>query len=342
MEGSTVRMINQPLLPHRFEIFDSPNHRETARAIRDMIVRGAPAIGATAAYGLAQVLIEAPSGPHREDFIETGHQLLRATRPTAQNLFYALDRILAAIGGVPEELQIEAAIAEAEALADEDASSNHRIGQHGAELIKDGMRVLTHCNAGWLACVDWGTALSPMYVAHREGRRVSVFADETRPRLQGANLTAWELHHEGIDCQIIADNAAGLLMRRGEIQLVITGADRVAANGDAANKIGTYEKALLAHANGIPFYVAVPMTTFDPDCPNGDAIPIEERDGDEVLYITGLTDAGEIGRVRIAPVGVGARNPAFDVTPVELITGLITPEGIIPATTGAIAKLLGR
>lgn len=341
MEGTVVKMINQPLLPHRFEIFNSPDHRETARAIRDMIVRGAPAIGATAAYGMAQVIREAPDGPGREETIEAGHQLLRRTRPTAQNLFYALDRMLAAIDGVPDDKQADVALAEAEALADEDAQSNHQIGRHGAELITDGMRVLTHCNAGWLACVDWGTALSPMYVAHREGRRVSVFADETRPRLQGANLTAWELTQEGIDCQVIADNAAGFLMRRGEIHLVITGADRVAANGDAANKIGTYEKALLARANGIPFYIAAPLTTFDAACPDGDAIPIEERDGDEVLYITGLTDAGEIGRVRIAPEGVGARNPAFDVTPAELITGLITPKGIIPATTEAIAQLLG-
>ena len=338
MENGSVMMINQPLLPHRFEIFAAKDHQATAQAIRDMTVRGAPAIGATAAYGMAQVVLEAPQGAGREDWIAAGYNLLRSTRPTAQNLFHALDRIRNAIEGIPAARQGEAARAEAETFAVEEIEACRRIGVFGAALIEDDARVLTHCNAGWLACVDWGTALAPIYTAHRAGRRVSVYADETRPRCQGANLTAWELAQEGVPVQILADNAAGLLMRRGEVQLVITGADRIAVNGDAANKIGTYEKALLAREHGIPFYIAAPFSTFDPACPHGDAIPIEERGEEEVLYAYGWTDSGTLGRVRLAPEGVHARNPAFDVTPAELITGFITERGIF--APGQIAELL--
>ena len=340
MEGNAVQLINQPLLPHRFEIVGMENHLETARAIRDMVVRGAPAIGATAAYGAVQVILEAPDSAARDEHIEQGFQTLRSTRPTASNLFYALDRMRNAIAGLDAAKQTEAARAEAEAIADEDAAMNEAIGRHGQTLIEDGATVLTHCNAGWLATVDWGTAISPIYMAHREGRRVHVLADETRPRCQGANLTAWELMQEGVPVDIIADNAAGLFMRRGSVQLVITGTDRVAANGDVANKIGTYEKALLARENGIPFYVAVPDTTFDLDCPDGDTIPIEERSPDEVLYAVGQTDRGEIERVRLAPEGASARNPAFDVTPAEMVTGLITRHGIIKANAEAIKEVL--
>ena len=340
MDGTVVKMINQPLLPHRFEIFDSPDHRETARSIRDMIVRGAPAIGATAAYGMAQVFLEAPAGTGRDEYIAAGYALLRATRPTAQNLFHALDRIRDAAIALPAARQAEAARAEAERFADEEVEACRRIGEHGAALIESGMRILTHCNAGWLACVDWGTALAPIYVAHRSGKKIAVFADETRPRCQGANLTAWELLQEGVPVEIIADNAAGHLMRRDEVQFAITGADRIAMNGDAANKIGTYEKALLAREHGIPFYIAAPLSTFDPACPDGDAIPIEERSADEVLHAYGWTDEGRFGRVRIGPAGVGARNPAFDVTPAALIKGLITERGIF--TPGEVRGLFKK
>ena len=340
MDGHMVKMIDQPQLPHIFEVFTAPDHHATALAIRRMTVRGAPAIGAAAAYGMAQVILSAPEGPGRDDWIKSGYEELRATRPTAQNLFHALDRICRAVAGLPAHEQGEAARAEAERFAQDEIDACRRIGEHGMNLISDGARVLTHCNAGWLACVDWGSALAPIYMAHRAGHRVAVFADETRPRCQGANLTAWELAQEGIACEIIADNAAGLLMRQGEVQLVITGADRIAANGDAANKIGTYEKALLAREHNIPFYIAAPTSTFDLDCPDGDAIPIEERGEEEVLYAYGWTDASEHGRVRLAPPGARARNPAFDVTPAPLIRAFITERGIVEPTREAIVRIM--
>ncbi len=341
-KGLVIEMIDQRRLPHEFVVATLPTHRETARAIRDMTIRGAPAIGAAGAYGLAQAVAEAPVDGSRENFIQTARELLKSTRPTAYDLFYGLDHVGKAIAGVDPKNQAAAALAEAERLADESAERCRKIGEHGAKLIESGTRVLTHCNAGWLACVDWGTALSPIYHAHRAGRKVAVLADETRPRLQGANLTAWELGQEGVDCEIIADNAAGLLFRRGEIQLVITGADRIAANGDAANKIGTYEKAVLAREHGVPFYIAAPASTFDLNCPIGDAIPIEERSADEVLYAQGRMDDGKLGRVRLAPEGARARNPAFDVTPAKLIAGLITEFGVIKAGAKSIAKVLKR
>ena len=344
MEGAVVKTINQPMLPHRFEIAELATHRDTAVAIKTMIVRGAGAIGATAGFGMAQVFIEADKQPagERTAYIEQGDQTLRTTRPTAQDLFYALDRVRAAAGKAPAARAAAAAVAEANAMADEYVEACRLIGVNGAPLIDTNALVLTHCNAGWLAFVDWGSALAPIYVAHRAGRGVRVLADETRPRGQGAQLTAWELSQEGVPVEIIADNAAGLLMRRGEIDLVITGADRIAANGDAANKIGTYEKALCAKANGVPFYIAAPLSTFDANCPNGDDIPIENRDPDEVLYAYGAGDDGKVSRVRLAPPGVSARNPAFDVTPAELIGGLITEKGILQPSVEAIAKVVGR
>ncbi len=330
LEGAVVRMINQHLIPHRFEVVDLIDHRETARAIRDMVVRGAGAIGATAGYGMAQVALEAPADGNWRTYLEKGAQTLQATRPTAQNLFYAVRRVLAAAqaGSTLAEAR-QAALREAQAIADEDAAWCKAIGQHGAALIPDGARVLTHCNAGWLAFVDWGSALAPVYAAHRAGKRVFVYADETRPRSQGATLTAWELQGEGVPYAIIADNAAGHLMQRGEVDLVIVGSDRIAANGDVANKIGTYEKALCARAHGIPFYVAAPTSTIDMECPSGDRIPIEERDQDEVLYAHGRDDEGRLTRVRLAPAGAQARNPAFDVTPRDLVSGIITQKGLI-------------
>ena len=330
MDGSDVCMINQPVLPHFFEIVALSDHRATADAIRAMVVRGAGAIGATGGYGMAQVVLEAPDGPEFVDFVKQGAEVLANTRPTAQNLFYAIDRVMKTVDGADSvESAREAAVEVAQAVADEDAASCEAIGRHGAPLIKEGMRILTHCNAGWLAFVDWGSALSAVYVAKREGKNVFVYVDETRPRSQGSRLTAWELVNEGIDHAIVADNASGFLMQRGEIDIVIVGSDRIAANGDVANKIGTYEKAVVAHELGIPFYVAAPTSTIDPDCPNGDMIPIEERSPDEVLYSYGLMDDGEFGRVRIAPQGSTARNLAFDVTPARYITGIITEHGII-------------
>ena len=331
MEGNIVRIINQLRLPHFFELMDLPDHRATAEAIRTMAIRGAGAIGAAGGYGMAQVVLEAPEGTNFMNFILKGAETLRKTRPTAQNLFYAIDRVVKRVEKTGSVKQAKrAAVEEAQKIADEDASSCERIGKIGADLIKDGMRIMTHCNAGWLAFVDWGSALAPVYFAKRHGKKVFVFADETRPRTQGSSLTAWELMNEGVDFAILADNASGIMMKRGEIDLVITGSDRIASSGDVANKIGTYEKAVLALENGIPFYIAAPTSTIDPNCPSGDDIPIEERSPDEVLYAYGLKEDGEYGSVRIAPPGAKARNPAFDVTPGKYIRGIITQKGIFP------------
>jgi len=331
MEQNVVKMINQAVLPHFFRIEELQTHRDTARAIKDMIVRGAGAIGATAAYGMAQVILEAPDSSQFSDAVHSGFQTLANTRPTAQNLFYALDRVLSATRQAPSVKDArKIAIETANIVAEEDVSSCSSIGCHGAPLVKDGARVLTHCNAGWLAFVDWGSALAPVYAAAREGKSVFVFADETRPWNQGSRLTSFELMNEGINHAIVPDNASGFLMQRGEVDLVIVGSDRIAANGDVANKIGTFEKAVVAHELGIPFYVAAPTSTIDPNCPNGSAIPIEERSEDEVLYCGGLLENGEFGRVRLAPHGARARNLAFDVTPARYITGIITQNGVFP------------
>jgi S-methyl-5-thioribose-1-phosphate isomerase len=278
---------------------------------------------------MAQVALEAPDGPAFMAYVHQGAETLRQTRPTAHDLFYAVQRVLDAIKRAPSvPAARRAAVEEAQAIADENAAAGQAIGEAGAPLIPNGARILTHCNAGWLAFVDWGSALAPIYVAARQGKQVFVYVDETRPRNQGARLTAWELQGEGIPHAVIADNAAGRLMQTGEIDLVIVGADRIAANGDVANKIGTYEKALCAADNGIPFYVAAPLSTFDLECPTGNAIPIEERDADEVLYVTGLNEAGELSRVRITHSQAQARNPAFDITPARLIRAFITEQGL--------------
>lgn len=329
LEGCTVKMINQQLIPHRFEICTLANHLETAQAITTMLVRGAGAIGASAGYGMAQVVLEAPDNNGFMDLIQQGADTLRHTRPTAQDLFYAIDRVYnAALKANSVNQARLLAVEAAEAYADENAAAGEAIGRHGAALIPDGARVLTHCNAGWLAFVDWGSALAPIYMASRQGKKVSVWVDETRPRCQGASLTAWELNGEGIPHTIIVDNAAGYLMRRGEVDLVIVGADRIAMNGDVANKIGTYEKAICAAANNVPFYVAAPISTIDPRCASGEGIPIEERSADEVLYVVGRDDDGTLTRVRMAHEGAQARNPAFDVTPARYIKAIITQEGI--------------
>jgi S-methyl-5-thioribose-1-phosphate isomerase len=316
MVARDVVVINQPLLPHRFALLRLKNHRETANAIKTMIIRGAGTIGATAAYGMAQAFVEGVD-------LDRAYRTLLETRPTAADLKHALDRVRARAASAKE------AVAEAKAIADEYVARAKQIAEVGLPLIKNGSRILTHCNAGWLALVDWGSAPAPIYLAHRRGRKVFVWVDETRPRNQGANLTSWEFLQEGVPHKIIADNAGGFYMRRGEVDLCIVGADRIAANGDVANKIGTYQKAVLARENGIPFYVAAPTSTIDWKCASGDDIPIEERDEDEVHYISGRSAGAKLDRVRISPAQSRAANPAFDVTPAKYITGIITEDGII-------------
>jgi methylthioribose-1-phosphate isomerase len=339
-ENNRVHMINQPLLPHRFESIALNSHIETANAIRTMIVRGAGAIGATGGFAMAQAAMAAPNEGFFAAMADAA-QIIGNTRPTAQNLFYAIDRVLRAIECEKEnpERAREAALACAQAIADDDAACCKAIGKHGLPLLPENCRISTHCNAGWLAFVDWGSALSPIYAAHRAGRAPFVWVDETRPRSQGARLTAWELAQEGIAHAVIPDNATGHFMQRGEIDLVIVGSDRIAANGDVANKIGTYSSAVVAKAHNIPFYVAAPTTTIDPNCPDGSGIPIEERSGDEVCFTWGWSDSGEFIRVRTAPKASTARNPAFDVTPAALVAGIITEKGIVPATPEGIAQV---
>jgi len=330
-EGVDVKMIDQRLLPHRVEILTLHNHLETAESIRDMAVRGAPAIGMAGAYGVAQAAQEA-RGKKLKDFkgyVATAAETLKGTRPTAVNLFHAVDRVAKAASKGTVAERVAAACAESDRIAQEDLAASKKIGEYGNILIKNGTRILTHCNAGALAFIDSGSALAPMYAAHRAGKKIFVFADETRPRSQGAKLTAWELKQEGIPYALIADNAAGHYMRLGEVDIAIVGADRIAANGDTANKIGTYEKAVLAHENGIPFYVAAPHMTFDFKCPNGAGIKIEERSPDEVNWVWGTDEHGNYTRVRVSAEGTVARNPAFDVTPAKYITGFITEAGII-------------
>ena len=336
-----VRLIEQRLLPHEFKVVGTRDFRATAVAIRDMVVRGAGAIGATAAYGLAQGA-RAFRGKDLAKFqahIATVFQTLKEARPTAVDPVNAmLDVRRAMSAGTTVAEQQALALAAATHFADEDVAHCEAIGRHGAKLIRDGMRVLTHCNAGWLAFVDIGSATAPMYAAQAAGRKFHVFCDETRPRSQGATLTAWELAQQGVSHQIIADNAAGFLMWRGEIDLVIVGSDRtLGRTGEVANKIGTYTKAVLAKRHGIPFYVAIPRSTIDWEMKSGRDIPIEERSESEVLGAWGTLGIGngewgmgngERAYVRVANPTSGARNPGFDVTPPELITGIITPEGI--------------
>jgi len=334
MKGNSVYMINQPLLPHQFKIFKCKTYPGTIAAIKDMTVRGAGAIGATAGYAMAQAAIE--SLACRDETKALAYMLkareeIRSARPTAQNLFYAVDRVFKAIAGEKNGIKAmaKAAVKEAMQTADDDANACRKIGEFGMEILEGRKNVLTHCNAGWLAFVDYGSALSPVYAAKAAGKDIVVYSDETRPRLQGANLTAWELFNEGIEHYVIPDNAAAAFMREGKIDVVIVGADRIAANGDTANKIGTYEKALCAKANGIPFYVAAPTSTIDVKCRTGKDIPIEYRSEDEVHWVSGVTESGKRTKVRVTPEGSKALNPAFDVTPEDLILGIITEKGII-------------
>ena len=329
---NSVRLIEQRLLPHEFKIVGTKNFRETARAITDMVVRGAGAIGATAAYGLAQGAL-AFRGNNLEKFsthVATVYQTLAEARPTAVDPVNAMNGVRASMnkGETVAEKQ-SLALAAAEEFANEDARHCEEIGTHGAKLIRNGMRILTHCNAGWLAFVDVGSATAPMYAAQAQGKKFHVFCDETRPRSQGATLTAWELAQQKIPHQIIADNAAGHLMQRGEIDLVIVGSDRtLGRTGEVANKIGTYTKAVLAARHKIPFYVAIPLSTIDWNLKRGFDIPIEDRHEREVLGAWGINLRGQREYIRVANPTSGARNPGFDVTPAELITGIITPLGI--------------
>ena len=327
-----VRMIDQRLLPAEFRLVEYEDYREVAQAIRKMVIRGAPAIGAAAAFGMALAARGArtrdrnglPVGDSAEivEALRAAAEILCAARPTATNLSWAVARLLRRADAELDPAAIpDALLAEAQALADEDVEINRRLGEHGAALIRGGDVILHHCNTGALATVDYGTALGVIRTAHEQGKQVHVLVDETRPCLQGARLTAWELQQLGIPFTLIADNAAGHFMRIGQVDIVLVGADRVAANGDVANKIGTYKLAVVAQANGIPFYSCVPISTIDLSLPTGDDIPIEERPAEEV---TGVTYQGR----PIAPEGVHAANPAFDVTPHRYVTGIVTENGI--------------
>jgi len=331
-QNNSVQLIEQRLLPHEFKIISTPDFRATAAAISDMIVRGAGAIGATAAYGVAQGA-RAFRGRDLKKFqqhVAAVYKTLAGARPTAVDPVNAMNQVLLAMtaGETVAEKQT-LALAAAEEFAQDDVGHCSAIGRHGARLIRPGMNVLTHCNAGWLAFVDIGSATAPMYAAQQQGKKFHVYCDETRPRSQGATLTAWELAQQKISHQIIADNAAGHLMQRGKINLVIVGSDRtLGRTGEVANKIGTYTKAVLARRHGIPFYVAIPLSTIDWKIKSGFDIPIEERSPGEVLGAWGITRRGLREYVRVANPGSGGFNPGFDVTPPELITGIITPAGI--------------
>ena len=342
-EDGAVRIIDQRWLPHDFRTAGLETLDDFATAIRDMWVRGAPLIGATAAYGIARVLDRTPG----DDAFDHAYDILHATRPTAINLKWALDRCRAALIPLSEADRPAAALALARSIADEDVEINRQIGLHGLALIRDvaakkqdgdPVRILTHCNAGWLATVDWGTATSPMYHAAEAGIPIHVWVDETRPRNQGA-LTAWELGSHGVPHDYITDNAGGHLMQRGLVDMVIVGTDRTTASGDVCNKIGTYLKALAARDNGVPFYVALPSPTIDWTVRDGLAeIPIEARPEFEVTHIMGASGA-DISTVRVTPEGTSAANPAFDVTPARLVTGLVTERGVSQASRQGLAAL---
>lgn len=338
-----LKMIDQRLLPARFEIVAFGDYRAVASAIRDMVVRGAPAIGASAAFGMALAACQsqANSLSALQTELHQAAEVLKASRPTAVNLSWAVQRMLDRINGAVASGEAATAgglrdllVAEAQKIADEDIEINRRMAANGAALIEDGDTIIHHCNTGALATVDWGTALGVIRMAYESGKRIHVLVDETRPRLQGARLTAWELEQYGIPYEIITDNMSGYMLRTGQAQKVFFGADRVTANGDVANKIGTYMLALAAHANDVPVYSVVPTSTIDLTLPSGDCIPIEERDPSEVLDI-------QIHGEPVVPQGAKARNPAFDVTPHTLLTALVTEKGVIyPPFTTNLPKFL--
>ncbi len=343
-DGWSVGAIDQRRLPHEFVVARIDNAEAAASAIRTMLVRGAPLIGATAAYGVALAMRSDGS----DASLDQACSLLMATRPTAINLKWALDEMRRTLRPLPPPERAEAAYARAAEIAEQDVAINQGIGQHGLALIEaiqatkrpgEPVNILTHCNAGWLATVDWGTATAPIYLAHDRGLAVHVWVDETRPRNQGASLTAWELGHHGVAHTVIPDNTGGHLMQHGKVDLVIVGTDRVAANGDVCNKIGTYLKALAAHDNGVPFYVALPSPTIDFAIDDGlRQIPIEQRDPDEVATMTGRTAAGRVETIRVVPDGSPVANYGFDVTPARLVTGLITERGLLKPERAALAS----
>jgi len=344
--GWAVDIIDQTRLPHEFVIKTLSSMRDAAEAIHVMRVRGAPLIGATAAYGLALALREDASDRHMEEAVAT----LLATRPTAVNLRWALTRMQSELSAVPAAGRVPKAYALAAGICDEDVEINHAIGRHALPVIRSlwqdkpagskTFNILTHCNAGWLATVDWGTALSVIYQAHDDGIPVHVWVDETRPRNQGAALTAWELKSHGIAHDVIVDNAGGHLMQHGQVDICITGTDRTARNGDVCNKIGTYLKALAAFDNRVPFYVALPGPTIDWQMEDGvNGIPIEQRDGFEVTHVAGRNADGKVETVQITPDGVSACNYAFDVTPARLVTGLFTERGVCEASEAGLLGL---
>ncbi len=341
-KGRYVEVIDQRALPHAVVRVKLADAEAAALAICRMWIRGAPLIGVVGAYGLALALDRDAS----DAALTTAHAALAATRPTAVNLRWALDRVKATVLSLAPSARADAAWAEADAIAAEDVAINHAIGQHGLALLRDiaqrrpgPVRVMTHCNAGALATCGWGTATAPLFMAHAEGLPLTVWVSETRPRMQGASLTAWELDQRGIPHTLFADSASGLLMQRGDVDVILVGADRVAANGDVCNKIGTYGKALAAQDNRVPFYAAVPSPTLDWRMASGDAIPIEARDSHEVLTIAGRDDCGQTVQVAIAPHGTRAVNYAFDVTPARLVTGLVTERGVTRASREWLAAM---
>lgn len=341
-ETGSVRVIDQSVLPFEFVTVDLESLGDAARAINTMVVRGAPLIGATAAYGMALAARSNPSDSH----LAEAARVLQATRPTAINLAWALTRMRNVLIEVPPKERADVAFREAAAICDADVEQCRSIGVHGLEIIRglikspgQTLNILTHCNAGWLACVDWGTALSPVYMAHDAGISVHVWVDETRPRNQGAALTAFELGAHGVPHTVVADNLGGHLMQRGRVDLVIVGSDRTTAGGDVCNKVGTYLKALAAADNGVPFYAALPISTIDWSLQAGSAIPIEERSPQEVTHITGRASSGRIETVRVVPEGSAALNLAFDITPARLVTGLITERGSCSASRAGLQRL---
>ncbi len=343
-DGWSVGIIDQTRLPHRFELLRLANAGDCARAIKTMQTRGAPLIGAVAAYGLCLALREDAS----DEALDRAYTMLLATRPTAVNLRWALDAVRDAVRNRARGERVVAAYAKAKEICDDDVATCEAIGTHGLKLFEEAwakkgkrgkLEVLTHCNAGWLATVDWGTALAPIYKAHDTGMPIHVWVDETRPRNQGAALTAWELGQHGVDHTVIVDNAGGHLMQRGKVDLCIVGTDRVTANGDVCNKIGTYLKALAAKDNGVPFYVGLPHSTIDWTLDDGMKIPIEERGAEEVTEIAGRVAGGAVTRVTVTPEASAAANYGFDVTPARLVTALVTERGVCPATREGLKGL---
>jgi len=344
-ENNVVKIIDQTKLPHQFIIKDLKTVKDAINAIKVMEVRGAPLIGGTAAYGIA-LAVQENNDP---GFLKKSSEELIQSRPTAINLKWAVDRMMKKLSGINSDQILDIALKEAKEICDEDEKFCENIGINGLKIIeeiytkkKDTVNILTHCNAGWLATINWGTATSPIYHAHKKGIPVHVWVDETRPRNQGANLTSYELNEEEIPNTIIADNTGGILMQRGEVDMCIVGTDRTLSNGDVCNKIGTYLKALAAHDNNVPFYVALPSSTIDWEIKEGKNIPIEERNSEELSHVEGVDENNEIKKVLIYPKKSKAMNLAFDVTPAKYVTGLITEKGISEASSNGLKELFKK